>query len=311
MTEEEQSKNFKELLDLLKKLSEDGVTPLIEKQTLLMLDHSLEFFSHLILESTFPQITRLTINRNVIGQNKRIDNIKYLKYPPRDKVKTYGRCNFPGQSILYGCFSITTAINELKPKVGDIITESTWTVKSDQPMVFCPIFKNQPTKNNLINLRTYEINETYEQELKKHPEHLRKSIDTLVQFVADAFSKRIITENHLDYIFSAYFANKILNEFENGRIEAIYYPSVQERLSFENIAIKPESFDAKYLIDEVHDSVVVQDTRNGGRGYFMKGLSRCKSFDLTTGKILWDKTEINQSKQDIAELKLKYGVEIE
>ena len=60
------------LFDFLKRLSEDGVTSLIEKQVKSMLDHSLEFFTHIIMESCFPKIIRLTINKNVLSENKRI-----------------------------------------------------------------------------------------------------------------------------------------------------------------------------------------------------------------------------------------------
>ena len=309
--DEQEVKNFKGLLDFLKRLSEDGVTPLIEKQVTMMLDNSLKFFSHLVLEDCFPEFTRLTINKRVLGENKRIKDIKYLKYPPADKIKTYGRCNLPGQSVLYATFVEMTALNELKPHPGDLITKTTWRVKGNQKLMFCPIFRNQPTEKDVLNPRTFEINQQYEKELKKYPDNIRKHIDTLVQFVADAFSKRITSGNHLDYIFSAYFADKIFNQFEDGRIEAIYYPSVQDKLSFENLAIKPDSFDTKYDLIEVHDSVVAVDPRNGSRGYFMEGLSDCKSFDYTTGKILWDNDRVYQSKQKIAELKLRYGVDIE
>ena len=39
---------------------------------------------------TFPELQRLTINKNVLGKNRRIKEIKYLKYPPKELVKKYG-----------------------------------------------------------------------------------------------------------------------------------------------------------------------------------------------------------------------------
>ena len=108
-------KDFKNLLDYLKRLSEDGVNPLIEKQLLLMLDYSIPFFSHLIMQDVFPEIHRLTINKNVIGENKRIREIKFLKYPPAEKITKYGRCNLPQQSVFYGSFLGFTSMNEMKP----------------------------------------------------------------------------------------------------------------------------------------------------------------------------------------------------
>lgn len=111
---EKEVKNFSSLLDYFKRLAQDGVTPLIEKQLLLMLDQALSFFGHLHSKSIFPELIRLTINRNVVGENRRIKNLKELKYPPTDKVTKYGRCNLPKQSIFYGTFSQLLAFGELK-----------------------------------------------------------------------------------------------------------------------------------------------------------------------------------------------------
>lgn len=309
-TPKDEVENFRKLLDYLKRLSEDGVTPLIEKQLLLMLDNSIPFFSHLILTDVFPEIYRLTINKRVLGSNKRIREIKHLKYPPADKVSKYGRCNFPKQSVLYASFLHMTAMNETQPRVGDLITESVWRVRGKQSLKYCPIFKNQPKGENVINPRTFEINQVYNKKVREYPDYIREQIDDLVQFVADAFTKRVHPNADLDYIFSAYFSNKIFKDFEDGTIEAIYYPSVKDRLSFENLAIKPNVFDNKYDLVEVKDSVCVMDTSNGKGGYFFQGLSDCKSFDYSSGKILWDPKKLYQPAEHMFDLKMRYDVDI-
>lgn len=309
-TTKDEVENFRKLLDYLGRLSEDGVTRLIEKQLLLMLDNSIPFFSHLILTDVFPDIHRLTINKRVLGSNKRIREIKHLKYPPADKVSKYGRCNFPKQSVLYASLLQMTAMNETQPRIGDLITESVWRVKGNQPLKYCPIFKNQPKEENVINPRTFEINQEYNKKVREYPDYIREQIDALVQFVADAFTKKVHPNADLDYIFSAYFSNKIFTDFEDGTIEAIYYPSVKDRLSFENLAIKSNVFDDKYVLVEVKDSVCVMDTSNGKGGYFFKGLSDCKSFDYTSGKILWDPKKLYQPPEHMFDLKMRYNVDI-
>jgi hypothetical protein len=274
-----------------------------------MLEHAIPFFSNLVLTGTFPELKRITINRNVVGANKRIRDICYLKYPPANKVTKYGRCNLPGQSVFYGTFISMTALFEMRPRIGDLITESTWRLKGDQPLIYCPIFKNQPIRKDVINPRTFNLNQLYIEKLNEYPINIRRQIDSLVQFVTDSFTKQVHTSNHLNYIFSAYFSNKILNVFENGSIEAIYYPSVKEKLSFENIAIKTDVFDRKYELIEVKDSVVDMDPFRGG-GYFMYGLDECKSFDYAAGKILWEPDCQHQSKETLLELKYKFGFEL-
>jgi len=301
--------NFKRLLEYLKQLAEDGVTPLIEKQLLLMLDNTIPFFANLVLTEDFYELKRITINENVIGSNKRIYEIKYLKYPPSEKVKKYGRCNLPNQSIFYGSFLSMTALNEMRPKKGQLITESTWRLKGDQPITYCPIFMNQPVEKDVINPRTYEIYDIYNKKIKEYPENVQAQINTLLQFITDAFTKYVHPSNHLNYIFSAYFSNKIFNQFEDGKIEAIYYPSVKEKLSFENIAIKADVFDNRYELIKVKDSVVDMDPRSGSGGYVMLGLSECNSFDYASGKILWETCDIHQPKDRIQYLKDKYKLE--
>lgn len=159
----------------------------------------------------------------------------------------------------------------------------------------------------MINPRTFEINKLYENKLKGYPINVKQQIDDLVQFVTDSFTKDV-KSNHLDYIFSAYFANKIFHDLDNGTIEAIYYPSVKEKLTFENLAIKPDVFDKKYELFEVSDSIVTQYPSFGG-GYFMEGLGSSKSFDFAAGKILWGDT-IYQPHDRLRDLKRMFNFEL-
>ena len=68
---EEDAKKFSSLLTFMKTLADGSVTPIIEKQLLIMLEQSLPFFGHLVMEDHFHEVTRITINRRVIGRNKR------------------------------------------------------------------------------------------------------------------------------------------------------------------------------------------------------------------------------------------------
>lgn len=301
--------NFKKLLRLLKQFSEDGISSSIEKQLLQLLENSITFFSNLVMEEVFPEIHRLTVNNRVIGKNKRLHEIKYLKYPPAERVSNYGRCNYPQQSILYSSLIDFTTMNEIRPKIGDLVTDSVWKVKNNQSLKYCPIFKNQPV-DGTINPWTYKVNQVFNVKLEQYPKNVAEQINDLVQFVADVFTKRINTASHLDYIFSAFFANKIFNEFEDGSIEAILYPSVKNHLSFENLAIKSTVFDAKYELVEVKDSVCIQDLTDGNRGYGFLGLSDCKSFDYVSDKILWDTDHCMQPKEEMERLKKVYDIDI-
>lgn len=245
------------------------------------------FFSAPIFDLRFDEIQRVTINRNLLGDNHRIDKISYLKYPPADKVKRYGRANFDGQSAFYAAFDPLTVLDELKPKVGDIITISTWTMHEDERLNVSPVFKIT-TKDNLThNALSINFMIGYENSIVKMPKEVAGQIDALIHFMAECFAKDVDRSNHLDYFLSAYFANRIFHEFEGGGVEAIVYPSVQKNLSFSNIVMKPASFEKKYFLKRVEESIVRATPRDGGRRFLLDGTGWAKTFDSTQDIIIW------------------------
>lgn len=280
--------DFNQLLNAFNKFSEFGINDATEKWILSVLDNSLPFFTHLINHYEFKTLERITINNRILGSNKRIKDIKFLKYPPADKVTKYGRCNLIGQSVFYGSTMFMTAMSEMKPRVGDLITKSIWKLKSPKHLKICPIFHIQPT-NGTMNPNSWELEQEFFKVLKKDfPKELHEPITNLSKFIAFHFSKYVHHKRNKDYLFSAYFSNKILNELDNGTVDGILYPSVQSHLSFENIVLKTDVFDQNYELSEVHESIITKDPSDGGKGYLMDGLNDCKEFDQENGKILWN-----------------------
>lgn len=307
---EAEVKKLSNILEFFRNHGNSGITPLSEKVLFQMLEHVLPFYFHVVISDVFNRIYRVTVNKRVLGANKRIHDIKFLKYPPKDKVSNYGRCNMKNQSILYASTMHMIALSEVAPEIGDLITHSVWELKEpNTTLTFCPIFRNQPT-DKTTNLWTKSINDEYISHINRYPENMRILIDMLVQFIADSFSKRVRSTNSLDYLFSAFFSDKIFNNLENREIEAIYYPSVKQKLSFENIAIKPEAFDLKYNLVEVRDGVINTVPRISG-GYMEQGLSDCKEFDYASGKILWDSNKLFTMPGQLLDFNLRYGVSLE
>ncbi|MDA9555665.1 hypothetical protein N9R54_05455 [Pelobium sp.] len=277
---------FKSLLGHVKAMSNSELNETKADYIIQILNDIIEFKSFIVAELEFPEIHRLTINRNILGTNLRIKNINLLKYPPKELVKSYGRCNLPNQSVLYASFGQLMIMSEMRPKVGDLITISTWKNIDNTPLKITPIFKNQPV-NGTINLNSYNFNETYIKLLKQHPPNTVKEIDHLTQFIAEAFSKRFkMNSNYANYVISAYFSNQILNEY-GDQVEAIFYPSVQQSLCFENLAIKPPIFDKKYKLNKVQESIVVKSMEDGDGGYFTEGVCETESFDYESSTIHW------------------------
>jgi len=97
-------------------------------------------------EGNFPIIERVTVNKRVLkGNNVRIDKVDKLKYPPAECITKYGRANLKQQSVLYGTFNFMTAVKEMKPEKGDLISVSEWKIKNENyNLIVCPLFMNQP-----------------------------------------------------------------------------------------------------------------------------------------------------------------------
>jgi hypothetical protein len=277
--------NFKKLLNIWKIHLNDGLNCITEKFISDTIDIFIPYFSFIYYTSAFNELSRLTINKKVIGKNERINEIKYLKYPPEDRVSQNGRCNFKKQSIFYGSLDIMTSISEMLPEVDDLITESKWKLKDNYELCFVPIFGNQPSDSS--NPRTRKFKDDFEKELLKLPEEIRFFTKELTYFISNSFSKKVKT--HHDYFFSAYYSDRLLYKSEEGKIDAMLYPSVNQDLAFENLAIKPKIFDEHYELIEVVESLVIKTPRDGDKGFGMEIIGCATDFDYKNGLIFWDK----------------------
>lgn len=255
-------------------ISEAAIAPIkayLEQITLL---------SSLMYKQRIDSFQRVTINSRIFnGEHKRITEINNLKYPPKEFVKKYGRANLPGQSILYATSDSITALSEMRPEIGDLITISTWKLKTDYDLTVTPLFKNSTKDGVVHNELSLRANILYEKQVKQYDENTQKQLDIILQFISDCFSKEVDDNNHFDYFLSSYYANRIFTELENGEVDAILYPSVRQSLTISNIAMKPEIFDKHYDLELVEESTVATNPQNGGKGWFLKGSGYSKNFE--------------------------------
>lgn len=241
----------------------------------------------LVYKQKIESFRRVTINSRIFdGDKKRITEISHLKYPPAKFVQRYGRANFPNESILYATFDPITALSEMRPEIGDLITISTWKLKTDYDLNVTPIFKNS-TKNGVVHSElSLRANLLYKDVVKQYDDILRKQLDIILQFIADCFSKEVNDSNHFDYFLSSHYAKRLFTELENGKIDAILYPSVRQSLTMTNIAMKPNVFDNNYELELIEESIVKTNIRGVHSGWFMEGTGYSKQFEGEN--IIWD-----------------------
>ena len=254
------------------------------------LDHSLPFFSAPVFEDQLgPNLIRVTVNKYLPkNNNERIKEINFLKYPPVQAVTKYGRANLVGQSVFYGAFDPVTPLSEMKPLKGDLITVSTWAQKDEFGLTLTPICSiTSGDDGKTHNEISFRFQRAYQNSLIRMPNNQSEQIDELVSFMSKCFAKKVKYGNSFDYYLSAYFADRLLNEFEESKLEAIIYPSLAQKMAFSNIAVKPDSFDSKFELIKVEESVITTTPRENGNGYLMSGTGWTKTFDLENGIIDW------------------------
>jgi hypothetical protein len=174
----------------------------------------------------------------------------------------------------------------MKPQVGDLITTSIWRQKDNgYHLKISPVFKITSLNGVAHNELSLRFTLAYKNALALHDEDTAAQIDELLQFVADCFAKKVEYGNDYDYTMSAFFANKILYEFEGGTIDALVYPSVADKLDFSNVAIKPAVFEQQYELSEVREGVLAAIPNAPGGGFVINGTGWSKTFK--NDKIVW------------------------
>lgn len=287
------------LLSALRHYMEIGITEAQERDITTLLSFVFAVHQGLERQEVVKEIQRVTINRRILRRNARLHNISYLKYPPA-QFAGYGRCNVKNQSVLYAGFDYVTILSELKPEVGDLITISYWENKAEHPMRCNTIVGHQPA-GDVINPMTFRARSAIEREINKYPPNLRSLFTAQIEFLADAFSRRVAPRPVINYLFSAYFASKLLGPEMN--FDAINYASVQQRLSLNNIAIRADVFDRLFELKEAKEMIVVGspygETGNFG-GMFSHGTASAREADAN-GRLIWVNYASNEETTRIVE----------
>jgi hypothetical protein len=238
---EKHLKSIETLWSKVEKLDFD-LPPIIEEEIKKAISNF--YIPEIAFKRVYPRFERLTINKDLPIESKRIQNVKYLYNPPAKFINSYGRANLKNQSIFYATFLTPTAISELGPQKGYIITISNWKLLTPfEKLNVYPIHKYKSSKSEIIDLdifaenRSNQIDTAYNEIIEKFTEKERKIITGLSKFIANCFSKNIKAENNSLYVITATLANKIFYEMFDNKIEAITYPSVKDSTKIANIAL--------------------------------------------------------------------------
>lgn len=192
------------------------------------------------------------------------EHIKQMGYPPAHRVSKYGRCNFPGESILYAANNPETSFLEIDfndEKPCAVIVQ--FKLKGDERLRLLPIGEldhyRRHGKPRVTSPNAAENLEAFLGPLEHYDRIAYQFVDA---YLADYMSRvpDETTERNL-YEVTAGIAGALLQQPD---VDGLIFPSVRHDGGL-NYVIKPDVFDAKF---EVHKFMLTTDLYDHGYGLF-------------------------------------------
>lgn len=234
-----------------------------ENEATKLIDYLKQVFNfHFLMfnDLEFSVLTRASYVHDGFLEDGKVRDSKYLTYPPLELNKqrgVYNRANSCNTTMFYATPYEHVALREVKPKINDRLIITDWEYVSDKPFVYFPISMVTEVENELVDSSTLAMELMAE---KGHP-LVVELMELFFLFLSSEFIKepQIINERKYEYLYSAFFAEKILNsKRENGEFafDAIVYPSVAWDHIHDNLAIIPDSVDKKLRLRKAKEIVI-------------------------------------------------------
>ena len=196
-------------------------------------------------------VFRMTWIADYNEEDGKVRDPNYLSYTPLKVVKAnkkLGRANTNESTCLYLAETAQVAVFECKPSVGDRIIISGWATIEDKPLIMYPI--NSPQK---VNLGVRKATDALDKHLYDSNQYFARMIKIIQDFIGSEFIKDVpkINEFRYEYLYSAYFADKVMNSKITvqdekgspilGQYDGIIYPSIATKYNYDNIAVRETS----------------------------------------------------------------------
>lgn len=226
------------------------------------------------------RLVRISVNNKILDSlGKELSYLTEISelFAPPIKHCNYGRCNIPGQQVLYCATSEAGAYWETKPRNGDVITLTHFELKPNSK-INCNVVRRKQREDNGKRTPLIEI------------------AGMLEEFLIDAFSLEVSRDRPADYIFSSLLSSEQLfyPVVSDKNIEAIIYPSVQKKKFGENFAIRNDlileyynliGVETRFILDEYEDLDPTSDEVTTDQ---LIGSFGTTAFDFEKGKIRYN-----------------------
>lgn len=204
--------------------------------------------------ANFNSLKLFRVRLNIDENKEDLSLIQTHSYPPSFICSENGRANLKGHSVFYCSNESMAALEESKPKIGDIAYISMWTPMIDRivKIAHClPIDLMSSNKWHVMANEAWQFMASYYKE--KAPDKHQHFIE-LNKFISDRFVKEA-----KPYYLTSWLANEILYG-EHWR-DLILYPSIASDRNYCNMAIHP-NFVNIHLKFEMFLKIEIIDIKN-------------------------------------------------
>lgn len=235
---------------------------------------------------------RVVVNESIHGSNQSLNKKRQLSYPPLHIVRSkniYNRANSSRVTLFYGSGSIDTALAELKPMVGQTITIGEWVPKDENKFICYPI--SHAHIANGKNIDTTQAFEGFKKQFTTADPLLIKFVEPYFNILGHEYSKSI---NHpQEYIVSALFSENIMKHSQRAQdsiynIDCIVYPSVGNKFSTTNFAVKREVLNKRFELANATELEVTATNFNEVKGAPVNSINVVKYKNLKQAKRIED-----------------------
>ena len=195
--------------------------------------------------------------------NEKLNNTKYITYPPAKLITKYQRVNRPGQSVFYCCAGRRVPFFECFVKTGDKLILSQWKTVS-RLLVNNIGYLN----DNIMGLQPKSLDE------------LKEANILIRNFIDEEFTKNVNEGEEYLYKITIALAEK---HFSDDIFNGLLYPSIAIKGRSDNLALKPHYVDKNLMIERVE---FIQIISVKGFEYKIKVLDLATSFGKD-GSIEW------------------------
>lgn len=195
--------------------------------------------------------------------NEKLNNTKYITYPPAKLITKYQRVNRPGQSVFYCCAGRRVPFFECFVKTGDKFILSQWKTIS-RLLVNNIGYLN----DNIMGLQPKSLDE------------LKEANRLIRNFIDEEFTKNVNEGEEYLYKITIALAEK---HFSDDIFNGLLYPSIAIKGRSDNLALKPHYVDKNLMIERV-DFIQIISVK--GFEYKIKVLDLATSFGKD-GSIEW------------------------